>query len=244
MNPQNEFHLSLSLRPFGTRWEDLDTDFSAPRPFVVTDVLNRCTTSDLDVEDLWNLTAGTRISALLALSSLGGKREFDTDFICRQCGLAVEVTLGIEELLRLSPSESCVVISSEGGTARYRLPTGQDQREWLQYAGENEEQMRSRILASLCVEGKAKPESVDAALDAADPLIRGGVTAVCPDCGCPHEMNVDLAGAALARLEGQQRSLLEGVHLLATHYHWSEAEIFALPAWRREHYLGLLRWGQ
>ena len=35
-------------------------------------------------------------------------------------------------------------------------------------------------------------------------------------------------------------SLLADVHRLAWHYHWSEAEILALPRGRRAHYLALI----
>ena len=34
--------------------------------------------------------------------------------------------------------------------------------------------------------------------------------------------------------------LYEEIHVLALHYHWSEAAILALPAGKRRRYLGLL----
>lgn len=33
---------------------------------------------------------------------------------------------------------------------------------------------------------------------------------------------------------------MEDVHLLALHYHWTEAAILALPKWKRQRYLALL----
>ena len=81
---------------------------------------------------------------------------------------------------------------------------------------------------------------MEGALDAADPLVRAAVEAACPDCGRTSEHEMDLAGFVLARLARAQDALLETVHLLASRYHWSEAEILALPAWRRARYVALL----
>ena len=50
--------------------------------------------------------------------------------------------------------------------------------------------------------------------------------------------------SAFKQLEGQSReaasALLQEVHQLARHYGWSEAQILALPAHRRAHYLALV----
>lgn len=230
MLASTEFRLPFPLRPFGTQWDDLDADLSAARPYAISDTLTRC--SGADAEQVWDLPVGTRIATLLALAALNGKAEFDADFDCPHCGLAVEVTLSLDELLRGAGAESVEV-----GGARYRLPTGRDQRAWLA-AGEVN---LIGVLESLRVEGDASGEAVEAALEQADPLIRTAVSAACPDCGNVTEREIDVAGAALARLADKQRHMLEGVHLLASRYHWSEPEIRALPAWRRERYLNLLR---
>src|SRR5216684_183909 len=93
--------LPIALRRFGTRLDDLDADFDAARPYVITDLLARCAREPGQVNEdwLWDLPAGRRIAAVLALAGLSGVRQFDVDVACAKCGLAVEVTLGLEELL-------------------------------------------------------------------------------------------------------------------------------------------------
>ncbi len=45
----------------------------------------------------------------------------------------------------------------------------------------------------------------------------------------------------LQELRNQVTRLYEEVHLLALHYHWSEAEILALPRARRMNYADYIR---
>lgn len=222
----------LQFRRFGTVLQDLEADFTAARPFVITDLLVRCATPPVTEDKVWNLPVGRRTAELLALSGRHGVWEFDALAACSQCGQQSEVTLELEELLALDPAPA-----TPNG---FRLPTGRDQREWLGYAAEHGEISVERMLSSLRTGTGVAAENFESLLDEADPLVRGSVTAVCPGCGHSTEVEVDLAGKALARLEGEQTRLLESVHVLASHYHWSESEIFALPAWRRERYLEML----
>jgi predicted RNA-binding Zn-ribbon protein involved in translation (DUF1610 family) len=223
----------LEFRRFGTVLQDLDADFAAERPFIITDLLRRCATSTVTEDEVWDLTVGRRIADLLALASRSGAREFDVIVPCPHCGQKSEVTLELEELLALTES----AITGSG----FRLPTGRDQREWLRFAAEHGNIPVDRMLGSLRTSESVAVAEIESLLDQADPLVRGAVTAVCPNCGQSTEVEADLAGKALARLEDEQNRLLESVHLLALRYHWSESEIFALPVWRRERYLELLR---
>jgi hypothetical protein len=247
MNTEQQGWAGVVLsRPFGTRMDDLEADFAAPRPCVITDVLARCSPG-ASADEIWDLPAGERIAGLLKLAALGGMDAIDVDFACPKCGLAIEVTLEFEELLNAAgsspkgPVEIGVEGNGETSGGRYRLPTGRDQQQWLPYAGDSESLLLKRMLDSLRVEGWAPPEAVEAALEQIDPLVRPVVTATCPQCGHSAEQEVDIAEKALILLQAQQERLFTGVHLLASRYHWSEAEIFALPEWRRERYLDLLR---
>jgi hypothetical protein len=49
---------------------------------------------------------------------------------------------------------------------------------------------------------------------------------------------------ALGMLRRAQQALVGAVHRLASQYHWSERDIFAVPAWRRQHYLRLIASGK
>ncbi len=223
------------LRRFATEFEDLEADFTAPRPCAITDVLSRCSGS-VNTDRLWDLAISSRTRILLAVAGLSGLETFDASFACSTCGEALEVSLSLEELLALGDPPAAVT----AGGASYRVPTGRDQWNWLQSSGERGGFLE-RILRDLKIDGAADAAMAEAALENADPLMRTMVAAACPECGSTTECELDAAEIALRRLQAEQARLLSGVHLLASRYHWSERDIFALPAWRRDLYLDLLR---
>ena len=63
----------------------------------------------------------------------------------------------------------------------------------------------------------------------------------CVDCGRPFEAAVDLGRAVLGAMVARATELDREVHLIATTYGWSLAEIESLPDGRREHLVGLIR---
>jgi hypothetical protein len=70
-----------------------------------------------------------------------------------------------------------------------------------------------------------------------DPLPAFEMQVVCPECGAASTAAPALTAAALQRLVAAQERLLDDVHRIALNYHWTEAEILRMPAWRRESYL-------
>jgi hypothetical protein len=64
--------------------------------------------------------------------------------------------------------------------------------------------------------------------------------AACPECQRTHCADIDLETLLLADFAARQRQLLAEVAALAHAFHWTEAQILALPAWRRAHYLARL----
>jgi hypothetical protein len=76
-----------------------------------------------------------------------------------------------------------------------------------------------------------------AALEAADPLTVLAIDVHCPFCNEPMCVEVDLEFLLLEGLRFKQRRMIEQIHRIARHYHWNEADIIAIPQWRRERYL-------
>jgi hypothetical protein len=70
-----------------------------------------------------------------------------------------------------------------------------------------------------------------------DPLADIQLDARCPDCGHAWQTAFDIASFLLMELEREATNLLGDVHLLASAYHWSEADILALHPARRKYYL-------
>lgn len=133
-----------------------------------------------------------------------------------------------------------------GAPVRFRVPTGADQRAVVGLsAAEAERALLERcVVAPAGERGRAAaaalgPEDrarVDEALDAAAPDVGTRVTTSCPECGAVQVADVDPWGA----LRWTARRLYEEVHVVAATYHWSEAEILALPRARRRLYLDLI----
>jgi hypothetical protein len=229
---------SAAYRRFGTCPDDLQVDLFALRPHAITSLLACCAEPEANLDALWDMPVGTRIEHLLAVAALSGLREFDVDLRCRGCRRPIEVTLTADELLAAASSARDVV---QAGQARFRRPTGRDQLAWLDRSYPDDSELANDMIATLAVDDVSVPlPIVEAALDEADPLLRATLTAACPECGHEAEYETDPAGMALERFRGVQDSLFTAVDLLASRYHWSEAEILALPEWRRSRYVAML----
>jgi len=139
------------------------------------------------------------------------------------------------------------------GPCRFRVPTGADQEALAQLddGGEairclisrclvavpdqvREERRHDDIVDAFCRDDFTR---IEAALEAVAPELAVSVQAACPACGRPHEIEVD-PYRALSHRSGEE--LLRETHILASSYHWSEAEIMALPPDRRRRYLDLI----
>lgn len=247
----------LALRPFGIYERDLGVDFSGtPRPFLVTEILDCCTRAasgdPVGRELFWEMTVGTRIECLLRLV-LASTEEIPLVLRCPACGGELEIELTGSEIAALQQEgvggDEAVVVSG----VKVRRPTGSDQLAWLGQSFDSELDALRQMLSTLIVGDAEQPsfavgsvfegevlEKIGHAMDEQDPLVNFAVQVQCPDCGREHVCEIDLEEFALSRLRQAQFRLLGTVHRLARHYHWSEAEIFEVPYWRRDHYLSLV----
>ena len=131
----------------------------------------------------------------------------------------------------------------EGTMTEFRVPTGRDQ-EALEAVppGEDPRLFLARRLFSDPPERTAefKPAelaALEAALEAVAPEVTTEGRSQCPHCGETSAFPLD-PGALL--LHASADHLLAEIHRLALAYHWSEAEILALPRTRRQRYLDLI----
>jgi hypothetical protein len=250
----------LHLRPFGLDAGDLEVDFREARPLVVTAILALCA-RDAEggrpgEEFLWGLPVSTRIECLLSLATGGGREQLLIPLLCPQetCAQQCEVELTLTELGGLG--------ERDGGSERFmvrrgaeelwvRKPTGGDQLAWLNRTFADGAEALEAMAGALALDRKGAPLGAgrldgawalafDEALDEFDPLVNFHITARCPECGVESAHEVDLEALALGLLRRAQQRLLLTVHRLASHYHWSESQIFSVPHWRRSHYLALI----
>lgn len=249
-------------RAYGQNLADLDLDFGLPnRPALVTHVLARCCTNAGQpvaaiTEAMWNLPLGARIVRLLRIVSLTTREERLTMALsCPQsgCRKTFEVSPAFADLLADAPGETNLakIVQfplSEAAALSLRLPTGRDQAEWQGRTYNTPDDAVRSIVQSLIT---SAPPGVEATLPEkianlstvmaeADPLTSFHIATTCPHCEQPVDIAVDLEAVALAQLATHRRSLLRDVHVLASRYGWSEADVLAIPTERRQEYRRLI----
>lgn len=241
------------LRPFGIDESDLAVDFSKENvPDLVTRILAQCAVNRkkiLPAGFFRELTVGKRLECLLRLAAGGEKTAFQFSFKCGSCGQDLEFELTLDEIVERQAEADLtemVEVVFENQTRVFRKPLGRDQESWRDAAFTDERVAALAMIQSLQIvppKFSVKGEDFDLiadAMDEADPLINFNCRVRCADCGALNDFPIDLCDFALGELRRAQQFLLRAVHLLASHYHWSEKEIFAVPHWRRVKYLALI----
>ncbi|MCX7114211.1 MAG: hypothetical protein NTX45_29905 [Proteobacteria bacterium] len=235
-----------SGRPFG-RAEDLGFDFDTDdRPALVTGLL-ACCGEPGDAQFWWAQPVGARIAGLLRLLASNetlDHLELQARCLQSSCAELFEFELPVAMLIGQAPeSETVQVRLADGRMISVRLPNGRDLSEWRVQRPASRQDAIAALLASLVVEGQATVEDEPAlaeALSTIDPLVAFTVDCTCPLCGAANEVRIDLEDIVLARFNQRQLALMREIHGLASHYGWTEAEILAVPASRRAHYLDMI----
>jgi hypothetical protein len=236
-------------RAFGERLEDLEPDLHcSPPPLATTAVLAGCLSGadgPVSAAQAWAWTVNRRLQGLLAVTVATRGGRWTSTAHCAQCDKPMDLPLDLRDFAR-DEDPSHVRCELDGGRLlEVAIATGADQLAWLQ-AGVGEAGPQELLRCLLARQGadaeaEALPpawiDAVDAAMAQADPLTALELDTVCPECGAAMRIALDLERACLGLLAAQQPRLLDDVHRLALAYHWTEAEILALPASRRRQYL-------
>jgi len=255
------FH-NLSLRGFGIYERDLEINFGEdPRPYLVTRILQYCTINDsgetIDPSFFLGLPISKRIECLFTLATLPERSRMDIQVRCSNgaCQEIVEITLSARELaafLQSADDRPHNSLQLEDTTLKIRRPTGEDQLRWAQQSFENEIEAAQTMLRSLIIENvpdihgkeilsQKRISALEKELEEIDPLVNFQVKLTCPHCESEDHYRIDLEALSLEKLRTAQIELLNGVHQLAAYYHWTEQDIFSVPAWRRSRYLRLIQ---
>ena len=236
---------AFAARAFATDVADLAAPIDGAHPVASTDALLTSCLLDAsghrpEVDAVRRWTVASRLDALAAIREAGGARTEWVAFLCEAPGCAerfeAEIDLGA---CRAKGSASTIEFSVAGDTMRARLPTGADQARWQQ------ERMPLHLVAASLLESSAPADAtviaaLDAALAEADPARELQLDLVCPACAAPQRRVVDLEAQLLDTFAREQQALLRKIVRLARAFHWAEAEIVRMPAWRRDFYLGRL----
>lgn len=201
----------------------------------------------------WELAVCDRDRLLAAVFSATFNDRIETEVPCVHCeqGTAVSFSLaamvagshptagGRAELgVVAGPDEACIYELDDG--TRFRLPTGQDQRE---VAGLPPERARLELLRR-CVLGDTQANMqeqqcarVEAAMAYLGPTVDHELTIACHECGEVRAVRFDIQQYLLRALEQERRYLTREIHYLACSYSWSLAEILDLSRDDRRAYV-------
>lgn len=173
-----------------------------------------------------------------------------TDVVCPAsgCGQLFDVVFRIGNYLAhhqprkargVEPAEEPGWFHCCGTPVSFRLPKGADQ---IKIATQPRPE---RELIRLCI----RPDTlsarmlkrVEGAMELLAPSLSHELQGKCPECGAEVALYFDVQQFVLLELRDQAVFLYDDVHLLARQYHWSQAEILALPRSRRVRYAEMVR---
>jgi predicted RNA-binding Zn-ribbon protein involved in translation (DUF1610 family) len=209
---------------------------------------------DLSPTAISRFSLGQRDSQLLRLREMLFGQQMSAVFECQQCGETLEFELSSPAAsIPEAPPEDAPAFSVEVGPwqARFRLPEGSDLEVLADCA--SIEEGRVRLLERCLIEAlgpdgpmpivEASPElveSVEARMAELDPQANMAVDLTCPMCGTPTTAPFDVSHFFWQEIDQWARHTLHDVHTLARAYGWSEAEVLALTARRRQQYMELI----
>lgn len=248
----------IAMRQFGVCEADLAIDFAAEAPPVlVTRILDQCaldTDGREPTEYFRELSVGRRLECMLALAAGEDGSAFHFPFHCAGCGQEIELELTLDDISaqqREADRADTVDVDISGKRFALRKPCGRDQEQWSATVYQDQREAVEAMIASLAISGDVPQvldqhaiDAIDEAMNDADPLVNFLCRVRCAECGSPNEFLIDLCEVALGTLRRLQAQLIVSVHKLASHYHWSEKEIFSVPHWRRKEYLDLISAGR
>jgi hypothetical protein len=180
---------------------------------------------------------------------LGDLVRGDTHCPAEGCRQRIDVSFRTGDYLAHCQPEPAADAEPEGdgwyrlrGTpVHFRLPTAAD----VIAAGRVADP--EGALARLCVTPEGLTDEAlrraQEALEQLAPSLSQDLSARCPECGAAVTVAFDARSFCLRELRDGAASLFEDVALLAGHFHWSEADILALPRARRLRYAELARRG-
>ncbi|MFQ5793441.1 MAG: hypothetical protein ACE5JP_00120 [Candidatus Bipolaricaulia bacterium] len=254
----------LSLRLFGFFEDDLEIDFNQKvRPHLVTQIL-QCYTINKngetpDLNFFWDLTIGKRIECLLTIVTLtlGSSSKLSVRLRCpsETCQQQMEIEISMDELASLqhqADDTDHFMIQIGDESLLIRRPTGRDQLEWLKRSFMDEDTAVKSMIRTLVLDNEKAVsneeypildewvQTINETMEELDPLVNFSLSVPCPYCSREGHYEFNLEELSLHKLHEAQLNLLQTVHHLAFHYHWSEQQIFSLPPWRRSYYLALI----
>lgn len=227
--------------------------FEASTPRLVSrllgEVIEKIGDTDFGPDEAASLCIADRQWLMLQLATLlNGDRTWLTS-PCKHCESTMDIPVNLSELPVTLAGKNFPHFRCRIGEADIdlRVPTGADQ-EMLTGIDEAAAPLFLLERCVVAVDGKAPGkrwlaalsdeaiESIEAVLEEESPSIATTLALSCPECG--KEQHVTFNPYGFFYRDGFE--LLDEIHVLALHYHWSERDILNLPRTRRRSYLKLI----
>lgn len=190
---------------------------------------------DPEAADFDSLTFADRHSLIAHLLIVNQKPEISTVVDCERCAAQLELALDLRGIrLRAHDPRRPLILRSKGEMRSIRLPAPHD----LQSVKDPLDVVAA-CLACSRDDAQRWQHLAERVFAAYDPLAQIEVTGRCTACGTLVSSSADLVEKWLALVSRRASELIGDVHALASHYHWSENDILALPPARREAYIDL-----
>jgi len=175
------------------------------------------------VDDPESLSVGEGDRRLLELCRAVTRAGVEVVALCPACGELSEAVVSPEAVAPASPRMT--PLGKGGGL---REPTYRDLRELPAGPDEGTHELLAR-----CVVGSPSRAAQPSDLELVDDSLAGPIVIACTACSEPIAVDVDVQRAVLERLAHRAQEIDHEVHLLASTYHWSLAEIDSLGDERR-----------
>jgi hypothetical protein len=216
---------------------------------VLSNVLDRIGDTSVDADTVANLCVADRQYLMLRLGALLDGEQMWLKVGCGHCDAIFDVDVNRADLPVKQAGAGFPQATLHHGDweIEVRIPTGADQ-ERIAALGEDQA-MRELLLHCICTVNGSPPskdfieqlsrtdiEAIDEALDEVSPAVCDRLQVICPECN--REQLASLDHYLPSGLD--EYSFFDEIHTLASHYHWSEAEIMDLPQDKRRRYINLV----
>lgn len=206
-----------------------------------------------EAADLLDLSLGRRDALLLELRSKTFGATLTSYASCAHCRSTLHFELDAAEILAETgrgPERLTGAVEQDGFAVRYRPPTTRDLA--VTSGAGSVEEGRALLLERCVIEATrdgvrlppaALPEPVvdeiGARIGEIDPLVEVPVNLSCSNCDRETSVVLDIGEFFWEEVAAAAERLLYDVYRLARTYGWTEREILAMGAARREYYLGM-----
>jgi len=201
------------------------------------------------MDSLAALSIGQRDSCLLTLREMIFGQDMDCLIACPSCGDSLELDFKVEDIRKelVSKKNEVLSLGASGYDVQFRLPNSEDLIAISD--GSEMDEMRHRLLwrciMSALWNGEVVPandlpagllDAVVSEMAQADPQADVRLELLCPSCGVKWRAVFDVVSFLWSEIDALARRTLREVHILASAYGWTEADILELSPWRRQCY--------